>query len=153
MAAVALLRDASTVQGNYLSKLRARAKLTQADIAEKIGVSIPQVSRWETGKDAMTSVRLPLIAEAYGCKVGEIFGEVPIGDGAGLPSEAELTALLSGILEAIPSDSSQAQRSRVLATALQLVVRQLARSPAIRSNPDAIREFGASIAAQVLAPN
>jgi transcriptional regulator with XRE-family HTH domain len=65
--------ELSPVAGNNLKAIRKRAKLTQGDIAERLGVSVPQVSRWEAGGDNIPSNRLSAIAEAYGTSIGEIF--------------------------------------------------------------------------------
>lgn len=56
--------------------MRKRAGLTQAVIAERLGVSVPQVSRWEAGNDNVPSGRLPSLASAYEATIGEIFDDV-----------------------------------------------------------------------------
>lgn len=61
---------------NNLRAMRKRAGLTQPQIAEKLGVSVPQVSRWETGKDNIPSGRLAFIADAYEGSIGDIFSDV-----------------------------------------------------------------------------
>lgn len=63
-----------------LINARKRLKLTQSDIAERLGVSTAQVSRWETGDDGIPSHRVKALAEAYEVSVGDIFetlGEAP----------------------------------------------------------------------------
>lgn len=60
---------------NNLQHLRRRARLTQGQIAERLGVSTPQVSRWETGKDGIPSARLASLAEAYGASIGALFDD------------------------------------------------------------------------------
>lgn len=59
---------------NNLQLIRKRAKLTQGAIADRMGVSVPQVSRWETGHDNIPSGRLPDLADAYSTTIGDIFG-------------------------------------------------------------------------------
>lgn len=59
---------------NNLRQIRKRAGLTQADIAERLGKSVPQISRWESGKDNIPSSRLTDLARAYGAEIGAIFG-------------------------------------------------------------------------------
>jgi transcriptional regulator with XRE-family HTH domain len=61
--------------GNNLQAIRKRAGLTQGDIADRLGVSVPQISRWERGGDNIPSSRLSALAEAYGTSIGEIFGD------------------------------------------------------------------------------
>ncbi len=58
---------------NNLREVRRRAGLKQPEIAERMGVSVPQVSRWESGRDAIPSTRLPALADAYRATIGELF--------------------------------------------------------------------------------
>jgi transcriptional regulator with XRE-family HTH domain len=75
-------RKIRSMAGNNLQAIRKRAHLTQGDVAERLGVSVPQISRWEGGRDNIPSNRLPSLAEAYGASIGEIFGDTeyqPLG--------------------------------------------------------------------------
>jgi transcriptional regulator with XRE-family HTH domain len=65
------------VDKNRLEEIRKARGLKQPDIAEAMGVSVPQVSRWENSVDAIPSTRLASMAAAYQCTVGEIFEESP----------------------------------------------------------------------------
>ncbi|WP_333837954.1 XRE family transcriptional regulator [Novosphingobium sp.] len=56
-----------------LIQARKRLKLTQEKMAERLGISIAQVSRWETGDDGIPSHRVSSICEAYGVTIAEIF--------------------------------------------------------------------------------
>lgn len=67
-----------------LRQLREALGLSQETIAERLGNSVSQVSRWEAGRSNIPSERLPDIARAYECRVADIFQEeggpiVPIG--------------------------------------------------------------------------
>lgn len=66
-------RKMFAMAANNLQAIRKRAGLTQSDVADVLGVSVPQVSRWERGGDNIPSGRLPALAEAYGASIGEIF--------------------------------------------------------------------------------
>lgn len=83
MVANFALRNMFGVGGNNLKAMRKRANLKQPHIAEAMGVSVPQVSRWETGVDNIPSHRLSALAEAYRATIGELFdvsaGFEPIG--------------------------------------------------------------------------
>ena len=48
-----------------LRKLRLEKKLTQEQVAEKLGVSAQSVSRWETGATFPDVMMLPEIARMY----------------------------------------------------------------------------------------
>ncbi|MBR5243217.1 MAG: helix-turn-helix transcriptional regulator [Thermoguttaceae bacterium] len=59
--------DMTTFTGRFaarLRELREKAKLTQAELAAKIGVRVTAVSNWETAANAPTVDKLPAIAEA-----------------------------------------------------------------------------------------
>lgn len=60
--------------GLVLSFLSARKKagLSQADVAEELGVSSAAVCQWETGRTVPDARKLPKIAELFGCTVDEL---------------------------------------------------------------------------------
>ena len=51
---------------------RKKAGLSQAAVADKLGISAAAVSMWETGKNWPTGPRLAEIAKLYGCTVDEL---------------------------------------------------------------------------------
>ena len=73
---------------NTLRVLRAEQRWSQADLAERVGVSRQTVNAIETGK---YDPSLPLafaIARLYGRKIEDIFSpDGSAGDGAGTPSQ------------------------------------------------------------------
>ena len=62
-----------------LRKLRLEKKLTQEQVAEKLGVSAQAVSRWETGVTFPDIMLLPELARIYGVLVDDLFRESPQG--------------------------------------------------------------------------
>jgi transcriptional regulator with XRE-family HTH domain len=66
---------------NNIKTIRKAAGLTQAALAEKVKVGVPQVSRWEAGSVDIPASRLGAIAEALGCTmidlVDDRYGEAP----------------------------------------------------------------------------
>ncbi len=62
-----------------LRKLRLEKKLTQEQVAEKLGVSAQAVSRWETSVTFPDIMLLPEIARIYGVLVDDLFKESPQG--------------------------------------------------------------------------
>ena len=62
-----------------LRKLRQEKKLTQEQVAEKLGVSAQAVSRWETSVTFPDIMLLPEIARIYGVLVDDLFKESPQG--------------------------------------------------------------------------
>ena len=60
------------VTGNTIKELRESRKLTQAELAEKIGVSSKTVSKWETGKGLPDITLLQPLSQALGISVIEL---------------------------------------------------------------------------------
>lgn len=67
-----------------LRHLREGLGLSQEAIADRMGNSVSQISRWEAGRSNIPSERLPDLARAYECRVTDIFQDedgpiVPVG--------------------------------------------------------------------------
>ena len=60
---------------NRLKHARKRANLTQEAIAELMGVSVPQVSRWESGKGNIPSNRFDGLVKAYRAPIGDLLAD------------------------------------------------------------------------------
>lgn len=58
-----------------LREFREAMGLSQEDIAERAGFSVSQISRWEAGGSNIPSERLPILAQAYECRIADIFEE------------------------------------------------------------------------------
>ena len=56
---------------------RTNAGLSQAAVAEKMGISAASVCQWETGKNLPRADKLPEIAALYGCTVDELLADEP----------------------------------------------------------------------------
>lgn len=54
---------------------RKAANLTQAQAAEKFGVTVATISLWELGTNRPNAKRLALIAEVYGCTIDDLLKE------------------------------------------------------------------------------
>lgn len=54
---------------------RSKAGLSQAAVAEKLGISSASVCQWETGKNLPRADKLPEIAALYGCTVDELLAD------------------------------------------------------------------------------
>jgi len=86
MASGFALRNLMCMEPNGLKAARKRIGIGQAEIAERLGVSVPQVSRWENGHDNVPSVRLQAFARAYEAGLDELFGSE--AGASGLPDDA-----------------------------------------------------------------
>ena len=56
-----------------LKVYREKNRYTQSELAEKLNVSTPTVSGWETGRKQMSFETMDLIASLYGISVKELF--------------------------------------------------------------------------------
>ena len=60
------------ITGSAIRRLREAKRLTQAELADKIGVSDKAVSKWENGKGFPDITLLEPIAESLGVSVIEL---------------------------------------------------------------------------------
>ena len=60
------------VTGSVIKELREKNKLTQLQLADKLGVSDKTVSKWETGKGYPDITLLEPIAEVFSVSVTEL---------------------------------------------------------------------------------
>ena len=60
------------VTGNTIRQLREDRRMTQAELAEKLGVSSKTISKWETGKGLPDITLLQPLAQALGISVIEL---------------------------------------------------------------------------------
>ncbi|MDX3884063.1 MAG: LexA family transcriptional regulator [Sphingomonas sp.] len=73
------VRNMDAMKTNGLKAARKKIGLKQPEIAERLGVSVAQISRWENGHDNIPSSRLPAVAKAYESNLGELFdGQEPV---------------------------------------------------------------------------
>ena len=68
--------------GSRLGRLRRETELSLADVAERVGVSVPSVWAWEKGKSSPRKHRIPALAEALQVAEKELLvseheGELP----------------------------------------------------------------------------
>ena len=68
-----------------LRRLRLLKELTQEQLANRLGVSVQSVSRWECGNTLPDVMLLPVIAKLYGVTVDDLYRE----DATGYPSYAQ----------------------------------------------------------------
>lgn len=54
---------------------RKAAKLTQAEAAAAVGVTVGTVRRWEIGETYPNALNLEDMARAYGCTVDDLLGK------------------------------------------------------------------------------
>ena len=61
-----------TLAENILMQ-RKRKQLSQRELARQLGVTAQAVSKWEKAKSAPDISMLPMLADAFGCHIDELF--------------------------------------------------------------------------------
>jgi len=65
----------TTGLGDRIAHYRKLQRMTQSQLAEKLGVKAPHISRWENNKVVPNSKALESLAEALSITVGELIAE------------------------------------------------------------------------------
>ena len=82
--------------GRAMAKWRKVSGLTQAQLAERLNLSLDAVSRLERGNIALTVERLVELAEIFGCETADLLGE---GSTRGRDQAVQLESLLGRLDE------------------------------------------------------
>ena len=61
--------------GKNIKSFRRRCGFTQVYLAEKLGISVQAVSKWETGTSMPDIMLLPEIAREFGVSIDELFSD------------------------------------------------------------------------------
>ena len=59
--------------GFLIRNFRIAAKMTQKELAEKLGVSNQSISKWETAKSTPDIALLPILADVFHCYIDQLF--------------------------------------------------------------------------------
>ena len=60
---------------NAIAKLRISSKLSQSDLAVKVGVTQGAVSQWESGETYPSDDKLLSLAKIFNCTLDDLFKE------------------------------------------------------------------------------
>ncbi|MFF3014162.1 helix-turn-helix domain-containing protein [Streptomyces sp. NPDC057939] len=105
------------VDGNLLRKVRRAADLTQGEVADRLGVTVPAVVGWESGKSLPDGEKLPALAQALGADLDELFPRSLPPDLADLRCDAGYsqyqTAAITGTRSAGPVANAERGRRRL----------------------------------------
>ena len=111
-----------------LGTLRKRTGLSQAEMAEKVGVKLRTYGSWERGEVVMNIEQLVDCARVLDCSTDEILG-MPIRTVFSDPREAELHRVWHGL--------DRERQDRLLATAQDLELAKRNEGVALRLSRDA----------------
>lgn len=67
------MSNINLVLGENIRRFRKKMKMTQEELADKIGVSFQAVSKWENAQSAPDISLLPLLAEVFNCRIDDLF--------------------------------------------------------------------------------
>lgn len=131
-----------------LEDMRERRGLRLEDLAASIGVATSTIQRWEKRSISIPSERLPAIADAYGCRIADIFDE---GEGGPLPSprspkETTLIRFLAAAKRGAPAVRAKGEAVETVALALSVGLQRLASKPSIEDDPVALDEVVDAVA-------
>ncbi len=59
--------------GNFIAKLRKEKNITQEELAEKLGVNVKSISRWETGKNMPDHALLKDLCNIFNISINELY--------------------------------------------------------------------------------
>lgn len=104
--------------GGRLAALRAKAELSQHEVARRVGVREKQIWRWETGvnKRGPSADAVGALAAALGCSVDEFYVA------AGEPDEVDEEADRVSRLELIAAELSASGQHRLASETLAVVI-------------------------------
>ncbi len=88
-----------TTMGTRIASLRREKGMTQAELAEKMGVTDKAVSKWERDLSCPDVSSLPRLAEIFGTTVDALMQSQPSRN---REKKEELSLLISTILKSIP---------------------------------------------------
>ena len=69
----------------HIRFFRLKKKMTQAQLANKLGIQHQAVSKWETGTSVPDTAMLPMIADVLEITIDELFGRRKIGCAGAIP--------------------------------------------------------------------
>lgn len=72
-----------------LKRLRCSRQLTQAELAQEVGVTQSLVAQWERGASMPSAARLPILANVLHCKIDDLFADADSKKSPAGPGEKE----------------------------------------------------------------
>lgn len=86
--------------GNRVARLRSQVRMTQGELALKVGVSVQQIQKYENARNRISASTLHQIALSLGVPIGQLFEGLPQADLAnefGYAHKEEHLAFLSSV--------------------------------------------------------
>ena len=92
--------NGQTNLGSIIAQLRRSTGWTQADLAQKLGITAQAVSQWERGETMPDILTLPLLAEVFGCSIDALYkgeeekAEAPAAASLAVPDDGQWRAVV-----------------------------------------------------------
>ena len=92
--------NGQTNLGSIIAQLRRSAGWTQADLAQKLGITAQAVSQWERGETMPDILTLPMLAEVFGCSIDALYkgeeetAEAPAASTLAVPDDGQWRAVV-----------------------------------------------------------
>lgn len=102
--------------GKYIAKLRKEKKMTQEELAEKLGVSSKSISRWETGKNMPDLSLLTPLCKELGTTINELLS------GEKLNEEEYQEKLEENIIKTIDFTDKKLKKSRRIFYGILIII-------------------------------
>lgn len=67
------MENTGNILATNIQTYRKKSKMTQEELANKLGVSFQAVSKWENAKSLPDILFLPVLAELFNCNIDELF--------------------------------------------------------------------------------
>lgn len=67
------MENVNIILASNILKYRKKSRLSQEELANKLGVTFQAVSKWENAKAAPDITFLPIMAEIFDCYIDELF--------------------------------------------------------------------------------
>jgi transcriptional regulator with XRE-family HTH domain len=94
--------------GGRVRDLREKRRMTQAELASRIGVTFQQVQKYEKGTNRMAATRLLRIAQALDVSAASLIGAAASDDGLAAMLETPSGRELADCWAALPIDTRDA---------------------------------------------
>ncbi len=75
-----------------IKTIREKCGLTRTQVADRLGVSIVAVHKWEVGEAQPRADKLPALADLLHCSIDALYGRVPPGSGPAQDMDGERSA-------------------------------------------------------------
>ena len=93
--------------GEQIRRYRREQDLTQAELADRVGINKQNISRYESGRVEPRKTTLRKLAEVFGISIDELMGTIAPANDDAVPQDPKLLKLI-GEVEKLPEKDKEA---------------------------------------------